>query len=123
MAQRLQLHGGLRLELDAVAKTEQARDGIEQAPRARRQRRVQTTLDGRRENPPCRPVQPAREVEVELLHGLTVRGAQKDGRHAPGLADRGLAARQRHALEVTDPLEPDEIGHQELAAPHVPSVP
>ena len=35
---------------------------------------------------------------------------RNDRRHAPGLADRRLAARQRHVLEVADPLEPDEIG-------------
>ena len=39
---------------------------------------------------------------------------------APGLADRRLAARQRHGLEPGDPLEAGEVAAQQLAAPERP---
>ena len=40
-----------------------------------------------------------------------------DGGHAPRLADRRLAARQRHGPQVREALERREVAAQQLAAP------
>ena len=45
------------------------------------------------------------------------RPARGGGGDAPGLADRRLAAGQRHRLQVGDALEAGEVAAQELAAP------
>ena len=39
------------------------------------------------------------------------------GGHPPRLPDRRRAARHRHRLQVPDPLEAGQVGHQDLAAP------
>ena len=116
--QRLQLHGGLGLEVDAVAKPEKARDGIEQPAGARRRRRVETPLDGRtvrmRHAVRSRRRMKSRSSSV---HGHAVRGAA--GRPPPCARARGPRPRRPAAarLEVTDPLESNEIGDAGIHRP------
>src|SRR6185436_17449504 len=76
------------------------------------------------------PAHPGRERGVELearadfrpaLPGHIQAGAlEVRGGDAPRLADRRLAARQRHGIEPREPLERREAAAQQLAAPERP---
>ena len=70
-----------------------------------------------------------RRVELEALaherpsarHGTgSARLFEVERCDAPRLADRRLASRQRHRLEVRDALERSEVAAQQLAAPERP---
>ncbi len=104
--QLLQLDRGLALVAHPLAHPEQRRHGVEEAPGARRERRVD--LEALAHERPA--------LERHRSSGpLEIRG-----RHPPRLPDRGLAAGQRHRLEMGDPLERGEVAAQQLAAPERP---
>src|SRR5205085_2935859 len=50
-------------------------------------------------------------------NAAAIRALEVRGGAAPRLADRSLAPRERHGIEVRDPLERREVAAQELPAP------
>ena len=102
----LELDRRLALVRDALADAEHRGDRVEQAAHPARERRVELQALAH-----LRPFRP-RHVEPRTL--------EVHGGDAPGLADRRLAAGQRHRLEVREPLEAGEVAAQQLAAPERP---
>ena len=99
----LELDRSSTLVADLRRQSEQRGDRVEEAAHARGERRVH--LEALAHPPPPR--------ERDRAPGAF----QVAGGHAPGLADRGLPARQRHGLQVGDPLGLGQVAPQQLAAP------
>ena len=103
----LELDRRLALVADVLAHAEQRRDGVEEAAHARTRAAGSSFRLSR--------TSAQRGQRHRQAGALEVRGGD-----APRLADRRLAAGQRHRLEVREPLEAGEVAAQQLAAPERP---
>ncbi len=102
----LELDCRLPLVRDLIAHAEECGDGVEQPAHAGGERRCQ--LEALADELPARP----RHDQACTL--------EVDGRDAPRLADRRLAAGKWHRVEMRQALEARAVAAQQLAAPERP---
>ena len=117
----LQLDSRLAFVVDVVPHPEDGGHGIEEPARAGGQRGVTPVraswMTSSQRGPFLRTTSRSSGAPPSWA------AAEKCRRHAPRLPDGCRASRHRHRLEVANPFEADEVGHEQLAPQMVPSVP